>query len=131
MGLLQQFLKRRAIKKYRRKLDPLLRKRYRRSDHYTSGQIRTTIGQCGFSVAYSCYALAMYLPRDEFDSFHQQTGESCDYDAMRQETGDLCFSGRTDFSVADCAYIDSPDAADGSDSGAGFDLDGGGGDGAD
>ena len=48
---------------------------------------------------------------------------------MRQEIGDLCFSGRTDFSGAECADGDSGwhDAGDGSDAGDGFDAGGGGG----
>ena len=130
MGLFEQSVKRWAIRDYRRKLGPLLRKRYGRSDGYTCGQIRTTIEKCGFNIHYACYALAMYLERDEFDAFHRQTGELCDYDAMREEIGDLCFSGRTDFSVAECADGDSSwHDADGSDAAGGFDADGGGGDG--
>ncbi len=132
MGLGRDFLKRRAISRYRRRLGPLLRKRYGRSGHYTAGQIRTTIEKFGLNIHYSCYALAMYLTRDEFDGFHRQSGEVCDYDAMRQEVGDLCFSGRADFAVTECAGGDSSwhEGADGGDSDGGFDGScGGGGDG--
>jgi hypothetical protein len=36
--------------------------------------------------------MAMYTSRDDFNSYHQATGQNCDYDTMRGEIADTSFS---------------------------------------
>jgi hypothetical protein len=94
-------MRRRAIKIYAKRLGPLLKSRYGRSRKYTAGQIRQTVTYAGMPLAHICFAYAMYMPQQDFDTLHRELGEACDYQAMRQEIADLHFSGDSTFSVPD------------------------------
>src|SRR6266446_9889543 len=76
---LRSFGKRRAIRSYTRQLPRLLVRDYGFSRSYTPLQVRRTVERSGLSVAYSCYAIAMFSDRDGFDHFHHAMGEHCDY----------------------------------------------------
>lgn len=66
----------------------------------------------------------MFSERHAFDQYHQETGESCDYDAMRSEIAEKHFDGNSNFEVTDVASVSA-------DYDGGFDsdiIDAGGGD---
>ncbi|MBV7263457.1 hypothetical protein KCG43_15750 [Photobacterium sp. WH24] len=129
MELIRKFKKRRAIKSYIKKLPSMLKRDYRKSKRYTPKQVKSTIERGGLSVVYACYGIAMFSNRKDFDQFHQEIGENCDYDAMRCEIGDIYFNGSSDFSVSDITSASS-DSGGGIDAGgfSGGDSGGGGGD---
>ncbi len=81
-----------AIKKYARKLGPLLARRYGKSNTYTAGQIKKTAEHARLPLAYICYGYAMYIGEDDFDILHRELGQSCDYEA----TSPLTKSGVSD-----------------------------------
>lgn len=130
--MIKSIQKRLAIRSYAKQLGPALRKLYGRQKTYTPAQVKQTIGSCGLSADYACYAFAMYCHRDNFDQYHRDTGENCDFDAMRTEIAIQHFHlGTFDGSSG----IFDGSAGDGSpgfgDSGSSFDGgfgDGGGGD---
>ena len=93
--------RRRAIKRYAKKLGPVLKKRYGKSKHYTSGQIRTAVTKRRLSHNHICYAYAMYMDKPSFTKLHEELGKECDYDSMRNEIGTLCFSGDSNFTSSD------------------------------
>lgn len=93
--------KRRAIRSYLTKLPRLLAKNYGLSDSYTTKQIKRTIETAGLNSEYSCYALAIFSNRDEFDQFHHDIGEFCNYDGMRSEISQDYLHGGGSFSVSD------------------------------
>ena len=123
---LRSFAKRRAIRSYTRQLPRLLVRDYGFSRTYTPQQVRRTVERSGLSVAYSCYAIAMFSDRDGFNHFHHAIGEHCDYAVMRAEIANWQFQGDVHFTTGDVFAVCS---------GAGVDLghsgshDGGGGDG--
>ena len=45
----------------------------------------------------------MFSNREDFNQFHSENGETCDYDAMRSEIGHSYFSGNAEFTFADIA----------------------------
>jgi hypothetical protein len=126
VSYLRSFAKRRAIRSYTRRLPGLLVRDYGFSRSYTPLQVRRTVERSGLSVAYSCYAIAMFSDRDSFDRFHHATGEQCDYAGMRAEIADWQFHGNAGFTTTDifATYSDP-----GFDSGHGGSHDAGGGDG--
>jgi hypothetical protein len=118
--------KRRAIRSYARRLPRLLAKDYGHSKSYTPQQVRRTIERYRLNSNYSCYGVAMFSDRDDFTAFHQQIGQSCDYDVMQGEIADLHFQGNSDFTTTDvsaCSDAGGGHGGDGHSSGG----DGGGG----
>lgn len=105
MELIKNFKKNRAIKSYIKKLPSLLAKDYGASKTYTPMQVRKTIERSGLSVDYSCYAIAMFSNRELFDEYHQETGENCDYDAMRTDIANQHFHGDAEFSSSDISAL--------------------------
>ena len=103
MNIIQRFRKRRAIKSYITKLPRLLAKDYGPSETYTPKQVRRTIERSGLDIVYSCYGIAMFSGREDFNQFHSESGETCDYDAMRVEIAHSHFADNADFTFADIA----------------------------
>lgn len=87
-NMLQALKKRSAIKSYRKKLGPYLVKNYGKQKHYTPAQVRKGAEAQGLDPIALCYGMAMYTSRDDFNSYHQSTGQNCDYDTMRGEIAD-------------------------------------------
>jgi hypothetical protein len=67
--------------------------------------VKRTIERRGYSTEWMCYALCMYCGRKDFDAYHREAGESCDYDAMRGEVAARFLEGAQSFDAAD--VIDS------------------------
>ena len=110
---------RKSIKSYVRNLPGLLAKDYGKAKQYTPKQIRSTIERNGLYVAHACFAIAMFSTQKDFEDYHQEIGEICDYESMREEIGDTCFNGNSQFSVSDVSSV-SLDFGGGFDGGAGF-----------
>ncbi|MEI2743060.1 MAG: DUF6559 family protein [Candidatus Competibacter sp.] len=124
MELIEKLQRKRAIKSYIRKLPSLLAKDYGKSKTYTPKQVKRTIERSGLSVSDACYGIAMFSGREAFDQYHQEVGESCNYDAIRSEIADLHFQGNSGFEINDIAAVSS-------NYGGGFDTNGFDGSGAD
>lgn len=124
---ISNYRRRRNIKKYARKLGPLLKRRYGRSRFYSAKQIRTTVHSAGLPVQPICYGYAMFMDREDFDILHRELGETCNYDAMRQEIGEVCFSGNGQFSSSDVVTYGEASHSGGFDGGGFGSSDGGGG----
>lgn len=107
---LRSYAKSRAIRTYTRQLPRLLSKDYGYSRSYTPKQVRRTVERSGLPVEYSCYAVAMFSDRENFNQFHHELGEVCDYDAMRAEIADRHFHGNAAFDVSDVFTISSEPA---------------------
>jgi hypothetical protein len=101
-----------------------LAKDYGKAKTYTPEQVKRTIERSGLSVSDACYGIAMFSSRESFELYHQEIGESCDYDAIRSEIADQHFHGNSGFEISDIATVSST-------YGGGFDADGGDGGGAD
>jgi hypothetical protein len=123
----ESWRKRRAIRCYARRLPRLLAKDYGYSKTYTPQQIRKTIERSGMNTDYSCYGVAMFSGREDFNEYHREIDEYYDYDAMRRHVAEWYFDGNADFTISDISaafYDDGADGGLGGDSGSG---DGGGG----
>lgn len=107
MELIANFRRNRAIKSYIKKLPGLLAKDYGKSKTYTPKQVKRTIERSGLSVTNACYGIAMFSGREAFDQYHQETGESCNYDSMRCEIASKHFGGNSDFEISDIASVSS------------------------
>ena len=85
---------------------------------------------------YSCYGVAMFSDRENFNEYHREMGEYCDYNVMRGEIASLYSLGNSDFTISDisASFSDSGSHSGdgghghGGDSGGGGDGGGGGGD---
>lgn len=125
MSIIQSFKKRRAIKSYITKLPRLLARDYGASKSYTPKQVRSTIERSGLDGLYSCYGVALFSSRADFDKFHSENGESCNFDAMRAEIAHSHFGGNEEFTFDDIVSSGSEHGS-GSAHGGHHDADGGG-----
>lgn len=128
MELIHKFFQRRAIKSYVKRLPRALAKDYGKHRTYTPKQVVRCIERYGLSVSYSCYGIAIFSNKKEFDRYHTDMGEVCDYQIMRSEIGASFFQGNIDFGISDIHSVSSSmggggDTADfsGGDSGSGSD----------
>jgi len=123
---IKKFKRNRAVKSYIRKLPRQLAKDYGKSRTYSPQQVRKSIERSKLSVADACYGIAMFSGREAFDIYHRETGETCNFDAMRSEIAEKFFDGNCDFEVSDISSVSSDfgDTA-GTDSGASHDSGGG------
>ena len=117
--------KRRAQRSYIQKLGPLMRKRYGRSRYYTVAQVQKTVEVSGLNPNYICYGLSEYCSEDDFNTYHQNTGESCDYHEMRSEMATSWSVGHSGGSY--CDSLESQDSFGHDHGGSGHSGDGGGG----
>ncbi|BFM51276.1 DUF6559 family protein [Marinomonas sp. THO17] len=116
-----------TIQSYIKKLPSLLEKDYGKAKYYTPMEIRSTIVSNNLCVEDLRFAIAIFSNQKNFESYHQEIGENCDYESMRKEIGDTFFNGNSQFSVLDFSYV-SFDFGGDFDGGAGFsggDFDGG------
>lgn len=90
---LSNYRKKRAIKSYISRLGRDLARRYGKSKKYTSGQVERTIHDEGYNWRHICYAHALYTSMKQFNQWHYERGENCDYDEMREEISDNYFGG--------------------------------------
>lgn len=93
--------RKKAIESYLRELPALLAKDYGRTKIYTPKQVRSTAERGGLPLVFVCFGIAMFSEKFEFDDYHQEIGEQCDYDSMRSEIGNTCFNGNSDFDVTE------------------------------
>lgn len=97
--MFQNFFKKRKIKKYARKLPQDLKENYLYQKYYSKEPVDASIKRkrIGAAVTDNCYAYAMHCSHKEFDDIHEDTRETCDYEAMRGEISDTMFNGASDF----------------------------------
>ena len=96
--LFSGYRKKRAIKSYIHSLGKDLAKRYGKSKKYTPGQIVTTVHDCGYNWRHICYAHALYTSQKQFDKWHKEQGENCDYVSMREEISQSFYGGNSEIS---------------------------------
>jgi hypothetical protein len=113
--LFSNYRKKKAIKGYINNLGSDLSRRYGNSKQYTSGQVEKTIHEEGYDWKHICYAHALFTSMKQFNQWHYDRGEDCDYGEMRLEVSNNFFAG-------DMSYIDSTSFSnDSSDSSSGGD----------
>ncbi len=115
-----RFKKRRAIKSYRQTLPHLLAKDFGKTSTYSPEQVRQTIERHRLNTDYTCYGIALYCTHHEFDRYHRETGEQCDYHTICSALNsdypqDITDSAFTDYSSS----TDTGSFSDGGDSGSG------------
>ncbi|ESP91492.1 DUF6559 family protein [Pseudoalteromonas luteoviolacea] len=111
---LAKYKKKRAIRSYILRLGKDLSRRYGKSKTYTAGQVEKTVHDEGYNWRHICYAHALYTSMKQFNKWHDERGESCDYNEMREEVSDTFFGG-------DISYIESGSFCDDSAGGSGGD----------
>jgi hypothetical protein len=90
-----------AVRSYAKGLGIELKKRYGKQTHYTAAQVKRTAEQGRYNIDYLCYALCMYCSLGDFNDYHRDTGEDCDYAAMRSEVANRFFDGDASFNADD------------------------------
>ncbi|WP_322790561.1 DUF6559 family protein [Thalassotalea loyana] len=113
---LSNYRKKKAIKSYISTLGRDLARRYGKSKKYTSGQVETTIHDEGYNWRHICYAHALHTSKEQFDKWHSERGENCDFDEMREEISDNFFGGNIS-SIESGSFSDDSAGGSYSDSG--------------
>ena len=80
--------KRQAIRQYIKYVGPALRSRYGTRKSYQPAQVKKTIQACRYTSDFDYYALAMFCNQQDFTTYSETTGETCDYNMMRGEVTD-------------------------------------------
>lgn len=117
--IFHNFRKKRAIKSYINKLGHSLAKRYGRRKLYTSGQVERTVHDEGYNWRHICYAHALYTSFKQFHKWHDERGESCDYEGMRAEITNDYFGGNSSVIESGSFCSGAFDSSSGSDGGSG------------
>ena len=90
---LANYIKKKAIKSYVSSLGKDLARRYGKSKTYTSAQVEKTIHEAGYNWRHICYAYALHTSKEQFERWHNERGENCDYNEMREEISNKYFGG--------------------------------------
>jgi type II secretory pathway pseudopilin PulG len=93
--------KHKALRDYVRRVGRVLRVRYGKQPSYAPNSVKQMLREWGYSTNFDCYCLALYCNQIEFDSYHQSTGQACDYLSMRQEICIYLPFAEDSFSAAD------------------------------
>lgn len=118
MYLFAGIRKRRAIKSYIHHLGHDLAKRYGKAKKYTPDQVAKTIHDCGYNRHHICYAHALYTSHKQFDNWHEEQGEICDYLVIREEIAQSHFDGNanaitpSDLSSSGSGFSDGASGSD-------------------
>lgn len=83
----------------------LLRKDYGKAKKYKPKQVARTIERAGLNTAYACYAICMFSKKSDFNQYHDEADEICDYDSMRSLVAQNHFNGYCDFSMHDITSV--------------------------
>ncbi len=67
------------------KLGPALIQEHGKKSNYSPQEVRATIDRLGLPLDFSCWAYALFTSHEDFDRVHEETGEVCDYVAMKTE----------------------------------------------
>jgi type II secretory pathway pseudopilin PulG len=111
--------KRNALRDYIRRVGRVLRARYGKQPSYDPYEVKQMLKKWGYSTPFDCYCLALYCNDLDFDSYHRDIGEVCDYQAMRQEMCDYLPTLGRSFDATDVMDLGDhinhhPDSHDGS-----------------
>lgn len=97
MELIKNFKRNWAIRSYIKMLPGLLAKDYGKSATYTPKQVKRATEHPILNGSYACYAIALFSSREGFDQYHEEIGETCDYDAMRSKIAQGHFQENVQF----------------------------------
>ena len=97
-------------KAYGKKVGEILVGRYGKKKFYSPEQVRKASAESRFDVDWHCWAMCLYSAPDDFQSYHEATGESCDYAAMKAEMTTALTDGASEawFDI-DLSWLDWPD----------------------
>lgn len=58
-------------------------KKHGKQKYYSQPQIRKSLDQYGYAIDIHCWAYVLFMNHQNFDAYHQQIGETCDFVAMK------------------------------------------------
>lgn len=116
--LFSNYRKKKAIKSYIQNLGKTLSRRYGKSKLYTSGQVEKTVYEEGYNWKHICYAHALYTSMKQFNQWHYDRGETCDYGEMREEVSNNFFGGDISSIESGSFHSDSSEGFSGGDGGS-------------
>jgi len=93
MKILNEFLKKRLIKKYIFELTPALRKGYGLQEQYTVPQIENAAKKCKLSMQYIPYAIALYRHEETYRTIKLYRINQSFLNILRKEISDWFFDG--------------------------------------
>ena len=85
MSLFGAFRRRRAVRKYARRLPRQLYRDYGASQFFTPGQIRAAVARLKIDPAFIVYGYAMFLPEAAFNELRPQMQSQLSYQRARAE----------------------------------------------
>ena len=92
-------VKRRSIRKYLTRLAVLLKTDYGASEIFTAKQVAATIERHKLGSKHHLYAVALFSPASEFESYFEGSETNISYEAARQEIADTYFNGDSNFNI--------------------------------
>lgn len=58
---------------------------YGKKPYYTVQEVKEANRRCNISLDFGCWSHATFNSHADFDAFHREIGEQCDYEAMKSE----------------------------------------------
>lgn len=74
-------------KQYIEDIGKILVKDYGKKKYYKPEEVKKSHRKSNWyeGLDFSCWSMSVYSSHDDFDTYHQSTGESCDYTEMKAE----------------------------------------------
>lgn len=97
-------------KLYGKEIGEILVKNHGQKKFYSSKQVKVAADQSMYAVDWYCWAMCLYMSRDDFNDYHESIGEVCNYTSMKSEMTSLLTNGASDvwFDV-DLSWLEWPD----------------------
>lgn len=94
-------------KEYISELGKILIKDYGKKEYYKSEEVKKSHKKSKWydGVDFSCWGMSTFSSHSEFDKYHEETGEICDYTEMKKEM----LSGLSISTNTDTSWFDIPD----------------------
>jgi hypothetical protein len=97
-------------KAYGKAVGEILLKNYGKRRFYSPKQVKTASYKSKYGVDWHCWAMCLYTSPDDFNSYHQSIGETCDYASMKSEMTLALTDGASEswFDI-DLSWLEWPD----------------------
>jgi hypothetical protein len=81
-----------------------LNQRWGKQLHFTPAQVKQANRDCGLDSSYDCYGLSMHTCEGDFEEYHSENGESCNYEQMRLEIEEEYFFSSMQFEAVETYF---------------------------
>jgi len=97
-------------KAYGKAVGEILVRKHGKRKYYSPQQVKQASAQSRYNVDWDCWAMCLFTSPSDFNAYHAEIGETCDYAAMRAEMTAALTDGASDaWFDFDLSWLEWPD----------------------